>query len=156
MVHVPEKPEQNRLKTMKTIDLAGGMLPGARKVGTYRWHAIHRVRELALGAAEKISNFKHEQIDGICVGVWIFGLNVFSVSLHFWSRSSTAKPTTFSRGHTLHEGIEKRRCCVCYYIYIYWWRCEDQRLNHGYQSSRFRKQHLVRPAHVQVCGLWYV
>ena len=83
MVHVPEKPEQNRLKTMKTIDLAGGMLPGARKVGTYRWHTIHRVRELTLGGAEKISNFKHEQIDGICVGVWIFGLNVFSVSLHF-------------------------------------------------------------------------
>ena len=83
MVHVPEKPEQNRLKTMKTIDLAGGMLPGARKVGTYRWHTIHRVRELTLGGAEKISDFKHEQIDGIRVGVWIFGLNVFSVSLHF-------------------------------------------------------------------------
>ena len=41
MVHVPEKPEQNHIKTMRTIDFAGGMLPGARKVGTYRWHTIH-------------------------------------------------------------------------------------------------------------------
>ena len=65
MVHVPGKCEQIHIKTIRTIDVAGGMLPGARKVGTYRWHTIHEARELTLGEAENTSDFKHEQIDGI-------------------------------------------------------------------------------------------
>ena len=73
MVHVPEKPEQNRLKTMKTIDLAGGMLPGARKVGTYRWHTIHQsFRKHGYQMEPWISEFTFSKTTPrtTCAGMW--------------------------------------------------------------------------------------